>query len=55
MRRTGPTDVHHYAEIYEFLQPGDLLKEGDDLPKHYRRAVESASPHSFEHVMDVAI
>ncbi|MFQ5651268.1 MAG: FMN-binding glutamate synthase family protein [bacterium] len=47
MRRTSPTEIKHYGEIYEFLSHGDLLKE--DLPSSYKRACHAASPNSFEH------
>jgi len=47
MRRTNPTEVHHYGEIYEFLKPGDLLRE--PLPPTYERAFHAANEHSFQH------
>lgn len=53
MRRTSPTEIHHYGEIYEYLQPGVLLQE--PLPATYRRACEAAVAESFEHTRpDVA-
>ena len=48
MRRTNPTEIKHYGEVYEFLNDGDLLKES--LPKTYERAVNAASADQFEHV-----
>ncbi|MEM7119112.1 MAG: FMN-binding glutamate synthase family protein [Chloroflexota bacterium] len=51
LRRTSPTAIHHYGEIYDFLEHGDLLAE--HLPKSYARAVNAASPHTFAHVADV--
>jgi len=47
MRRTSPTEIKHYAEIYEFLNDGDLLEE--PLPPSYARAWHAASAHTFEH------
>ncbi len=47
MRRTSPTDIRHYGEIYEFLNDGDLLKE--NLPNSYKRACSAASADTFEH------
>jgi glutamate synthase domain-containing protein 2 len=44
MRRTSPTEIKHYGEIYEFLNDGDLLKDGT-----YKRAFNAASENSFEH------
>ena len=49
MRRTSPTEIRHYGEIYEFLDPGDLLK--DELPISYKRACEVASAETFSHVV----
>ncbi|MFQ5639892.1 MAG: FMN-binding glutamate synthase family protein [bacterium] len=47
MRRTGPTEIKHYGEIYEFLNDGDLLQE--NLPNSYKRAWHAASAETFEH------
>lgn len=49
MRRTSATEIKHYGEIYEFLQPGDLLKA--DLPISFKRATELATADSFSHAM----
>ncbi len=46
MRRTSPTEVKHYGELFEFLAPGALLDEGR-LPGSFARAVASATPDSF--------
>lgn len=46
MRRTGPTDVKHYGELYEFLEPGSLLDE-KTLPESFARSVRAASAESF--------
>jgi glutamate synthase domain-containing protein 2 len=45
MRRTTPTEVRNYDEIYGFLKPGALL--GDKLPAAYERAWVAAKPESF--------
>ena len=50
MRRVSPTEIHHYGEIYEFLQDGDLLRS--PLPQTYRRACESAHAETFAHLAD---
>ncbi|TDI86233.1 MAG: FMN-binding glutamate synthase family protein [Caldithrix sp.] len=47
IRRTSPTEIKHYGEIYEFLKDGDLLKE--NLPTSYERACRAASADTFEH------
>ncbi|MGB1252199.1 MAG: FMN-binding glutamate synthase family protein [Candidatus Promineifilaceae bacterium] len=49
MRRTSPCDIRHYGEIYEYLQPNDLLNP-DNLPASYKRAWLAASPDTFAHV-----
>ncbi len=51
MRRTTPTEVKHYGEIFEFLEEGELLR--DDLPGSYRRACEAARSDTFAHIADV--
>ena len=40
MRRMGPTDVRTFAEIYDFLEPGDLLASAPPpkWAKHWNRA-----------------
>ncbi len=48
LHRTTPTETKHYGELYEFLQPGELLSE--PLPVSYRRACEAASAETFAHV-----
>jgi len=50
MRRTSPTEIKHYGEIYEFLHEGDLLRE--PLPDGYERAFRAASADTFDHVKD---
>ncbi|MBF0280133.1 MAG: FMN-binding glutamate synthase family protein [SAR324 cluster bacterium] len=51
MRRTGPNEIRHYGEIYEYLENGDLLK--DTLPVTYKRACEAASADVFDHVSPI--
>jgi glutamate synthase domain-containing protein 2 len=50
IRRTGPTEIKHYGEIYHYLSPGDLLKE--PFPPRYKRALEAARADSFSHILD---
>ncbi|MCH1438124.1 MAG: FMN-binding glutamate synthase family protein [Rubripirellula sp.] len=48
LHRTTPTETKHYGELYDFLDPGELLKE--PLPVDYRRACHAASADTFAHV-----
>ncbi len=48
LRRTTQFEVHHYGEMFHYLNPGELLTE--PLPKNYARAVHAASAHTFGHV-----
>ena len=48
MRRISRTEIHHYGEMFEFLEDGALLNE--PLPDSYARACRAASPDRFEHV-----
>lgn len=50
LRRTSPTEIHHYGEIFDFVDPGELLRE--PLPPSYARACRAASPHTFAHVSE---
>jgi glutamate synthase domain-containing protein 2 len=45
LRRVSPTEVKHYAEMYEYLDSGELLL--DPVPKSYVRAWRAAQPGSF--------
>ncbi len=47
-RRTTEFEVRHYGEMFHYLNPGELL--GSPLPRGYARAVQAATPHSFDHV-----
>lgn len=45
MRRIGINLVKTLAEIYEFLEPGQLLT--DDVPKFYKQYWDAADPNKF--------
>lgn len=47
LRRVSNNEVRHYGELYDYLEPGELLR--DELPPDYKRAFEAASPHTFAH------
>ncbi|MEM7333796.1 MAG: FMN-binding glutamate synthase family protein [Chloroflexota bacterium] len=49
MRRTSPTEIHHYGEIYEYLEEGSLLHAR--LPATFERACNAASADTFAHHM----
>lgn len=46
MKRTGLSDIHHYGEIYEFIDEGSLL--GKDVPESFVRPLAAATAESFE-------
>ncbi len=48
LRRTAPSEIRHFGELYEFLEDGALLR--DPLPASFERALRSASEATFEHV-----
>ena len=48
MRRTSPTEIRHYGDLYEYMEAGELL--ADPIPPSYARAWQHASPETFEHV-----
>ena len=48
MRRTESYEIRNYSEIYDFLNPGDLLNE--PLPESYARAVQASKAESFNDV-----
>ena len=48
LRRASLTQVQNYAELYDFLESGALLKE--PLPAQYARAIQKASAESFRPV-----
>ena len=45
MRRIEAYEIRNYSEIYDFLKPGDLLK--DPMPESYARACKAARSDSF--------
>ncbi|MEM9340817.1 MAG: FMN-binding glutamate synthase family protein [Bacteroidota bacterium] len=45
VRRTDFTEIKNYSELFEYLEPGVLLKE--PIPHQWERAVKSASSASF--------
>ena len=45
MRRTAANEIHHYGEIFDFLDDGELLQ--DELPKDYELAVKAARAEDF--------
>ena len=47
VRRTTPNEIKNYAEIYTYLQEGDLMRE--PLPPAYARACRAAVAHTFSH------
>lgn len=51
LRRTSPTEIRHYGEIYDFLHDGELLQE--PLPSSYERAWRAAAAHTFAHAQGV--
>ncbi len=45
VRRTGPHEIRHYGEIFEYLEPGALLRS--PAPTGFARAIETARVDSF--------
>ena len=45
MKRTGLSEIHHYGELYEFIEEGSLL--GNTVPKSFVRPLEAAQAESF--------
>lgn len=46
LRRTSPTESKHYGEMYDYLDPNELIS--GPLPKDYERAWTQAQASSFE-------
>lgn len=47
-RRVDLTEVRHYAELYDWLEPGSLRTDDEDaLPREWRRAMKMASAETF--------
>ncbi len=51
MRRINQWETKHYGEIYTYLREGDLV--GDNVPVHYKRALDAATAQSFHHIDDI--
>lgn len=51
MRRVSHTEIRHYGEIYEFIEPSALLAE--PYPASYERACRAATAGSFSRVAPV--
>ncbi|MBM4783341.1 MAG: FMN-binding glutamate synthase family protein [Archangiaceae bacterium] len=45
MRRTALAEIHHYGEVYEFIEEGSLL--GKTVPASFARPLEAARADSF--------
>jgi glutamate synthase domain-containing protein 2 len=45
MKRTGLSEIHHYGELYEFIEEGALL--GATVPESFVRPMEAARAESF--------
>lgn len=50
-RRISFTEIHHYGELYSFLDKDSLLKE--PFPEHFERAWKAACPDTFAHAAEV--
>lgn len=50
IRRTGPYEVHHYGQIYEYLEEGALLR--DPVPEHFRLAWHGSVAETFASPLD---
>ncbi|MEN0003000.1 MAG: FMN-binding glutamate synthase family protein [Bacteroidota bacterium] len=48
VRRTDFTEIKNYSELFEFLEPGALLKA--PYPEKWARAVKSAISTTFQHI-----
>ncbi len=48
-RRITPTQVEPYAEIYDFLKPGELIDQCDHRPM-WKRWLSHASPDTFDRI-----
>ncbi len=46
VHRISPTKIRHYAELYDYIEPGSLLNE--PLPDSFVRACRAASAQTFE-------
>lgn len=46
MRRVSEKEVRHFGDLYEYIEPGSLLKM-EDIPESFSRAFSASSPHQF--------
>lgn len=51
MRRVSQNEIHHYGEMFHYLEKGELLQE--PFPKDYERAVRAATAQTFQHAHHV--
>lgn len=47
MRRVSVNETRHYGELYDFLDDGELLRDG--LPPDYERAVRASRAEDFQY------
>jgi glutamate synthase domain-containing protein 2 len=52
LKRTDLAEVHHYGELYEFIEEGSLL--GKTVPASFVRSLEAARADSFSSTMQAA-
>ena len=45
MKRTGLAEIHHYGELYEFIEEGSLL--GTVIPESFARPLAAAKAETF--------
>jgi len=50
MHRIGPFDIKHYGELFDYLEPGELLR---DPPPTFKRAWEMATPDAWDAAEDL--
>ena len=53
MRRTALAEIHHYGEVYEFIEEGSLL--GKTVPASFARPLEAARADSFSSAFPDAV
>ncbi len=50
MHRIGPFDIKHYGELFDYLEPGELLR---DPPPSFKRAWEMAAADAWDAAEDL--
>lgn len=50
IKRVSPYESKHYGEIFEYLEPGELLKKS--VSPHYSRLIQNAVAETFSHPTD---